>query len=79
MSTIPLHFKTITEVSELIKAKHISPVEVTTAILDRIDQLDSHLKSYATVTADHAMIAAQKAEAEIAHPARIRDHSTEFR
>ena len=40
-------------------------MEVTTAILDRIDQLDSHLKSYATVTADHAMIAAQKAEAEI--------------
>ena len=65
MSEIPLHFKTITEVSELIKAKHISPVEVTTAILDRIDQLDSNLKSYATVMADHAMMAAQKAEAEI--------------
>ena len=65
MSKVPLHFKTITEVSELIRSKHISPMEVTTAILDRIDQLDSHLKSYATVTADHAMIAAQKAEAEI--------------
>ena len=65
MSEAPLHFKTITEVSELIREKHISPVEVTTAILDRIDQLDNNLKSYATVTADHAMIAAQKAEAEI--------------
>ena len=65
MSKVPLHFKTITEVSELIRGKHISPVEVTTAILDRIDQLDNNLKSYATVTADHAMIAAQKAEAEI--------------
>ena len=65
MSEIPLHFKTITEVSELIKEKHISPVEVTTTILDRIDKLDSHLKSYATVMADHAMMAAEKAEAEI--------------
>ena len=65
MSKVPLHFKTITEVSELIKGKHISPVEVTTAILDRIDQLDRSLKSYATVIADHAMMAAQKAEAEI--------------
>ena len=65
MSEGALHFKTITEVSELIKAKHISPVEVTTAILDRIDQLDSRLKSYATVMADHAMAAAQKAESEI--------------
>ena len=65
MSERPLHFKTITEVAELIKAKHISPVEVTTAILDRIDQLDSRLKSYATVIADHAMGAARKAESEI--------------
>ena len=65
MSEIPLHFKTITEVAELIKAKHISPVEVTTAILDRIDQLDSRLKSYATVMADHAMRAARRAESEI--------------
>ena len=65
MSEIPLHFKTITEVSELIKGKHISPVEITATILDRIDKLDSHLKSYATIMADHAMMAAEKAEAEI--------------
>ena len=65
MSEVPLHFKTITAVAELIKAKHISPVEVATAILDRIDQLDSRLKSYATVMADHAMGAARKAESEI--------------
>ena len=65
MNEIPLHFKTITEVSELIREKHVLPVEVTTAILDRIDQLDSRLKSYATIMADHAMMGAQKAEAEI--------------
>ena len=65
MSEILLHFKTITEISELIREKQISPVEVTTTILDRIDQLDSNLKSYATVMADYAMMAAEKAEAEI--------------
>ncbi len=65
MSERPLHFKTITEIAELIKAKHVSPVEVTTAILERIDQLDGRLRSYATVMADHAMGAARKAESEI--------------
>ncbi len=65
MSEIPLHFKTITDIAELIRTKQISPMEVTTAILDRIDQLDSHLKSYVTVMADHAIRAARKAESEI--------------
>ncbi|MCZ6678580.1 MAG: amidase [Candidatus Poribacteria bacterium] len=60
-----LHFKTITEVAELIKSKQLSPVEVTTKILERIDQLDRRFKSYATVMADHALTAAQNAEAEI--------------
>ena len=65
MAETPLHFKTITEVAELIRSKRLSPVEVTTELLGRIDQLDSRLKSYATVMADHAMAAAVKAEAEI--------------
>ena len=66
MSEIPLHVQNqLPKLLNLIKAKHISPVEVTTAILDRIDQLDSRLKSYATVMRDHAMKAARKAESEI--------------
>jgi Asp-tRNA(Asn)/Glu-tRNA(Gln) amidotransferase A subunit family amidase len=58
----PLYFKTITEVAELIKSRQLSPVEVTAKSLERIDQLDSRLKSYATVTAERAMTAARKAE-----------------
>ena len=65
MREMPLHFKTITEVAELIKSKQLSPVEVTTESLQRIDQLDGRFKSYATVMADHAMAAAKTAEAEI--------------
>ena len=65
MSETPLHFKTITEISEAIAAKQLSPVEITTAMLQRIDALDGRLKSYATVMADSAMAAAQEAEREI--------------
>ena len=66
MTERPLHFKTITEIAELIRTTQISPVEITAAILDRIGQFDSRLKSYATVMRDHAMRAARKAESEIA-------------
>ncbi len=65
MSETPLYYKTITEIAELIAAKQLSPVELTTAMLQRIELLDDQLKSYATVMADHAMAAARKAEQEI--------------
>ena len=65
MCETPLHFRTITEIAEHIAAKQLSPVDVTTAILERIEQLDSQLKSYATVMREHAMAAAQEAEREI--------------
>ena len=61
----PFHFRTITEIAEEIAAKQLSSVDVTAAMLERIDQLDGQLKSYATVTAEHAMAAAQAAEREI--------------
>ena len=65
MCETPLYFRTITEIAEEIATKQLSPVDVTTEILQRIDQLDGQLKSYATVTADQAMAAAQAAEQEI--------------
>lgn len=66
MPDTPLHYQTITEVAGQIQAKELSPVELTGAILDRIQALDGQLKSYATVMADQAMASAQAAEAEIA-------------
>ncbi|MDE0089095.1 MAG: amidase [Candidatus Poribacteria bacterium] len=65
MSDTPLYYKTITEVAELLSSKKLSPVELTTIMLERIEQHDGRLKSYATVTAEHAMTAAQQAEQEI--------------
>ena len=65
MSETPLHFKTITEIAELLFSKKLSPIELTTIMLERIEQHDGRLKSYATVTAEHAMTSAQQAEQEI--------------
>jgi aspartyl-tRNA(Asn)/glutamyl-tRNA(Gln) amidotransferase subunit A len=60
-----LTFLSISELSELIRNKKVSPVEVTRATLDRIEKLNPKLNAYITVTRDVAMKAAQDAEAEI--------------
>jgi len=64
-STGPLHFASLIEVARLIESKELSPVELTRMILDRIENVDARLKSYATVMADQAMAAARRAEEEI--------------
>ncbi|MGH7933981.1 MAG: amidase [Candidatus Binataceae bacterium] len=48
-----------------LRAKEISPVELTEAYLAQIERLDETLLAYITVTADAAREAARKAEAEI--------------
>jgi amidase len=60
-----LHYLGLLEVSRLIAAREISPVEVTEALLRRIERLDPTLKSYVLVTADLAMEEARAAEAAI--------------
>jgi amidase len=62
----PLHFQTISHIAELIRSGTVSPVDVTEAMLARIEQLDGRLKSYVTVMADQALSLAKQAEAEIA-------------
>ena len=66
MSETALHYMTITEVAALIGSGELSPVEATQAQLDRIAELDGHLKSYATVMGEHASMQARRAEREIA-------------
>jgi aspartyl-tRNA(Asn)/glutamyl-tRNA(Gln) amidotransferase subunit A len=60
-----LAFLTISELSELIRTKQVSPVEVTKLMLQRIERLNPTLNAYITVTPDLAMTAAREAEAEI--------------
>ncbi len=62
MGETPLHFKSITELASLIKSKALSPVEVTEAMLTRIQEQDHKYKSYATVMAEQARTSAEAAE-----------------
>ena len=66
MSETLLHFKTITELAGLLESKEISPVELTEAMLTRIQELDFQYKSYATVMGEQARASAQAAERAIA-------------
>jgi aspartyl-tRNA(Asn)/glutamyl-tRNA(Gln) amidotransferase subunit A len=49
------------------RARELSPVELTTALLRRIERLDPKLHAFVTVTADRALAEAKTAEAAIAH------------
>ena len=64
-----MHFKTISSLAPLIESGKLSPVEITRAQLDRIEQLDGTLHAYATVTADLALDQASQAEREITNGA----------
>ncbi len=66
MPETPLHYQTISEVGARLRSRELSPVELTQAILERIEALDGQLKSYATVMADSALASARTAEQEIA-------------
>ena len=60
-----LAFLTISEASTLIKAGDISPVELTRALLTRIERVNPLLNAFITVTADLAMSQAKAAEKAI--------------
>lgn len=60
-----LHFLTIAEAGRLIASRKLSPVELTDALLTRIEQIDPQLNAYITVTAELARKRAREAEAEI--------------
>jgi aspartyl-tRNA(Asn)/glutamyl-tRNA(Gln) amidotransferase subunit A len=64
MTTEPC-FLTIAEAGKLLKAKKLSPVELTKAFLDRIEKHDKKIDSYLLVTGDLALKQAKQAESEI--------------
>ena len=60
-----MHFNTIVQAAELIRSKQISPSDLTQMQLERIQQWDPHLKSYATLMAEQAVETARQAEIDI--------------
>ncbi|WP_369216533.1 amidase [Streptomyces flavofungini] len=57
---------TLTEASDAIRERRLSPVELVDAVLDRVERTEPRLHAYAAVTADRARHAAREAEHEIA-------------
>lgn len=60
-----LPFEPLVSLAGRLRRREISPVEVTQAMLDRIEAIDGTYMSYKTVMADRALEQASKAEAEI--------------
>lgn len=56
---------TISEASELIRRKEISPVEITRTCLARIDELNPTINAFITVMHESALAEARAAEAEV--------------
>src|SRR5262245_16203276 len=56
----------LVEAAASIKARRLSPVELTAALLDRIDRLNGSIGAFLTVTREQALAAARTAEQEIA-------------
>ncbi|MGD0907476.1 MAG: amidase [Candidatus Acidiferrales bacterium] len=60
-----LAFATIEELAALLAKRKVSPVELTELFLRRIERYNPLLNAFLTVTADHALAAARRAEKEI--------------
>src|SRR5439155_21667196 len=60
-----IHYAPLLEVSELLRARRLSPVEVTRATLSRIETLNPSLGAYYVVFADAALAEARQTEKEI--------------
>jgi aspartyl-tRNA(Asn)/glutamyl-tRNA(Gln) amidotransferase subunit A len=65
-------FATIRELGARYRTRELSPVEVTQALLARIERLDPTIRSYVTVTADAALAEARAAEATLSRGDRSR-------
>jgi aspartyl-tRNA(Asn)/glutamyl-tRNA(Gln) amidotransferase subunit A len=57
-----LAFATIEELAALLAKRKVSPVELTAQFLRRIEQHNPQLNAFLTVTAEHALAAARRAE-----------------
>ena len=62
MDTIDLCFTSAVELADLIRRRALSPVEITRAVLERIDRLNTRLGAYVMVHAERALGEARAAE-----------------
>ncbi len=73
MSDVELCFLSAAELRELYATRRLSPVEVTRAVIDRIEQVDPKLNAFVTVTPERAMKDALRAEEAYAAAGEVPD------
>ncbi len=61
-----LHYLTITQASDLLARREISSVELTRALLQRIEATEERVHAYLTITAEQALAQAEAADQRIA-------------
>lgn len=66
MTSHPLHFKSLLEVAGMIRRGAASSLDITRAMLDRIDSVDADYQSYIHVCHDRALDQARAADADMA-------------
>ena len=57
-----IYWTSASDLSELIRTKKLSPVELTKQLIERIESINPKINAYVTVAADLAMAAAKEAE-----------------
>ena len=60
-----LHHQSIADLGRRLRARELSPVTLTEALLDRIEELDGTMGAFQLVCADRAMAVARAAEAQL--------------
>src|SRR5262249_16304124 len=63
--SLPLYAQSLAEVSDRVRRRQVSPVEVTRDVLDRIAAVNPQLTAFITVMARDALLVARQAEDEI--------------
>jgi aspartyl-tRNA(Asn)/glutamyl-tRNA(Gln) amidotransferase subunit A len=58
-------YSSLTDVSALIRQRKVSPIDVVTACLERIERLQPQLNAFITVLSEEALQHAKVADAEI--------------
>ena len=71
MDAETLAFTPAVELAGLIRQKKLSPVELMSALLQRIEALDPRINAFAYLAADAAMEAAKRAETALMRDERI--------
>src|SRR5207247_6843370 len=65
MNATDLCYTPATDLATMIRTNQLSPVELTRAVLDRIEHLNPKLNAFCTLTADAALVRASEAEAAV--------------